>query len=673
MLGALTPKPIKCRSKGTVMKLESWDPLTSGQDVDAEILFAAKKREIKNILKSYVGMYDSFSELIQNAMDAVDRRATELEEPDYTPKLWLTVNLEENSFSITDNGIGFNEKEFKAFLAPNISFKNGGQTRGNKGVGATYIGYGFDYLQFGTKAPGHTFHGELLKGRDWVEDFHGIVTRPMVTSSEIADPAFEEISRGSTFKIKFGGISTRPKDLSWYSATTAEQWLFLLLIKTPLGAITFASESSKIKFQLKVVNKQGGISTLSEQSCSYIYPHLKLSASVNLKDVLAIQKKLQSQGKDSSDLPMKYLKANGIYEFFSTEDLLSLLSPNDKFDTLISQYQISAYGYFAYSTSIWDQFNDELAKLRKLYRVLKGGLQLANNQMIQGELITIPLTSNIGHQNQCHVIVHFVDADPDLGRKGFQPELKEAAEQISVEIVKRFQKWRRLLRTDTGAKNDITREGSLHDWVRAQEAHEIERPLSLTNKNFFAPTNEISITSEPVSEQDVIVLFNQLVAGGVIRGIKLLATSQTQQYDGVFKFIVRDPLSNHEYDRENNPLGVQQLQYNREYTSPPKILEYKFNIDALIREFESEYKSEKEIHLAIAWELGSECQRNYDVISLLDLDNLHLRDYHGITHILNSATTKFYVIALKELIDYLNSVEGVQEYHRKTYSGELFD
>ena len=70
MLGALTPKPIKCRSKGTVMKLESWDPLTSGQDVDAEILFAAKKREIKNILKSYVGMYDSFSELIQNAMDA---------------------------------------------------------------------------------------------------------------------------------------------------------------------------------------------------------------------------------------------------------------------------------------------------------------------------------------------------------------------------------------------------------------------------------------------------------------------------------------------------------------------------------------------------------------------------------------------------------------------------
>ena len=288
--------------------------------------------------------------------------------------------------------------------------------------------------------------------------------------------------------------------------------------------------------------------------------------------------------------------------------------------------------------------------------------------MIQGELITIPLSSNIGHQNQCHIVVHFTDADPDLGRKGFQPELKEAAEDISVAIVNRLKKWRKLLRNDTGANNNLTREGDLHEWLKSQEDHESKKPLHLNNKNFFAPTNEISITSEPLSEQDVIVLFNQLIAGGVIRGIKLLATSQTQQYDGVFKFSIKEPFTNHEFDKENNPLGVKELHYDREYLSPPKILEYKFNIDALIRDFETEYKSEKEIHLAIAWELGSECHRNYEVTSLLDLEHIHLREYHGITHILHSATSKFYVIILKELIDYLNSVDGVQEYQRNSYN-----
>jgi len=65
------------------MATNSWDPLMSGKNADTEIITAAQKREIKNILKSYVGMYDSFSELIQNGMDAVDKRANRLQEKNY--------------------------------------------------------------------------------------------------------------------------------------------------------------------------------------------------------------------------------------------------------------------------------------------------------------------------------------------------------------------------------------------------------------------------------------------------------------------------------------------------------------------------------------------------------------------------------------------------------------
>lgn len=292
--------------------------------------------------------------------------------------------------------------------------------------------------------------------------------------------------------------------------------------------------------------------------------------------------------------------------------------------------------------------------------------------MIQGELIAIPLTSNIGYQNQCHVLVHFKDADPDLGRKGFQPELKETAEKLSVSIVNRLKQWKPLLKSDTGAKPDIVKEIALHEWIREQEDHEKTNPLNLTNKNFFAPINEISITSEPQSEQDVIVLFNQLIAGGVIRGIKLLATSQVKQYDGVFKYVVKEPLINHEYHKENNPLGVQEFQFTSELTSPPKVLEYKYNIDGLINEFESEYKNEKDIHLAVAWEMGNEWTKKYEITSYLDLDNLHQRDFHGLTHQFDSGTTKFHVIILKELVEYLNDVEGVQSYQKENYSEDIF-
>jgi hypothetical protein len=660
-------------SKATTIDSNSWDPLMLRREADDEIISAAQKREIKNILKSYVGKYDCFSELIQNSMDAVDKRE-KIEDDKYRKQLWLKINLSENSFSITDNGIGFNEKEFKSFLAPNISYKNSRESRGNKGVGATYLGYGFDFIHFATKGNGHDFAGELTGGRRWVEDLEGIVTRPMVKQSDATSEEFDAIDRGSSFKIIFGGENTRPKDLSWYGANTAEQWMYLLLIKTPLGSIDYLKgDNTNIKFNLQVVSKAGQISVITDVDAKYIYPHLKIKASVHLKEVLNTQKKLIEEGKDASKIPIKYTRINGIYEYFNTDELIALRSGDEVYKQLLTDFEIEAYGYFTYSTSVWDQFNDSLAQLRKNYRVLRGGLQLANNHMTQGDLIAIPLTSNIGYQNQCHVIVHFKNADPDLGRKGFQPELKEVAELVSVLIVNRFKKWKTLLKSDTGAKPDIAKEVELHEWIKEQESHEKNFPLVLKNKHFFAPINEISITSEPQSEQDVVVLFNQLIAGGVIRGINLLATSQIKQYDGVFKYSVKEPLDHHVFDREKNPLGVAELHFKVAHTSPPKILEYKYNLDALIHEFESQYKNEKDIHLAVTWEMGSEWRKKYEATSLLDLDNLHLRDFHGLTHILDSGTSKFHVIVLKELLQYLNDVDGVQGHHKDTYGEDIFD
>ena len=76
-----------------------------------------------------------------------------MEDDDFTPNLWIRIDLKDNSLSVTDNGIGFSENDFRNFLAPNVSFKNQ-ENRGNKGVGATYLAYGFNFLQVGTKSPG---------------------------------------------------------------------------------------------------------------------------------------------------------------------------------------------------------------------------------------------------------------------------------------------------------------------------------------------------------------------------------------------------------------------------------------------------------------------------------------------------------------------------------------
>ncbi|MGL4667037.1 MAG: ATP-binding protein, partial [Saezia sp.] len=278
----------------------SWDPLEAAQDSDHEIITSAKKREIKNILKSYVGTYDPMSELIQNAMDSVEKRQS-LAGNNYQKKLIIKIDIQDNSFQVIDNGIGFNEDQFRAFIAPNISFKKNSSSRGNKGVGATYIAYGFNHLEVRTKNEDFQFSGHFKGGRDWIEDTSGIVYRPQITKISFNDDIFSSIDQGSSFKIKFGGNNTRPSDLSWYQASTPEQWLYILLVKTPLGHINIPSGSeSSIIFDLIVVNHCGEINSLKDIQAKYKFPHEEIKASQRLNFIRDVQVKAIENSKDPS-------------------------------------------------------------------------------------------------------------------------------------------------------------------------------------------------------------------------------------------------------------------------------------------------------------------------------------------------------------------------------------
>ena len=244
------------------MDLKNWDPLK--EVLATELLSATLKRQIKNILKSYTGWFDPFSELIQNALDAVDNRKKEKE---FIPTIYIDINLRENIICITDNGIGFSEDQFKSFLAPNVSFKQQ-RDRGNKGVGATYLGYGFNFLQIGTKTPEFSFVGTIKDGREWVEDNSGTKIRPKIQESDVIHKVFNNIDRGSTFSLKLVGEFIRPKDLKWVGATTADKWDVVLRLKTPLGGIYFTRPEFSFKCHLTVIDEDGVITEKDIVDCS---------------------------------------------------------------------------------------------------------------------------------------------------------------------------------------------------------------------------------------------------------------------------------------------------------------------------------------------------------------------------------------------------------------------
>ncbi|MBK8611859.1 MAG: ATP-binding protein [Chitinophagaceae bacterium] len=262
----------------TMNNFKPFDPLKAKSLADTEVAALAQKREIKNILGSYVGWYDPFCELIQNALDSIEERAAN--EDNYEPTIWIGINIKNNSLSVTDNGIGLDEDKFQKFLCPDISFKSG-KTRGHKGVGATYLAYGFNYIQVATKFPGFSAVGKMEGSRNWLNDENPSGNPQMKQDEKVYAKAFSEIDRGVSIFVKFDQ-STHPKDLKWIVADQAEEWLKILSVKTGLGAFT---ANNDIKVVLKVVDRDGTKTEVVQKGIEYFLPHNAVQKSASASEI----------------------------------------------------------------------------------------------------------------------------------------------------------------------------------------------------------------------------------------------------------------------------------------------------------------------------------------------------------------------------------------------------
>lgn len=466
--------------------IDGFDPLAddvSGSDSLLQIMDIARRRDVQNILKSYTGYFDLFSEATQNALDALEKNI-QANGKNYVPRIWIYIDVPNSRVRIVDNGCGMDEQQFKFCLRPNISFKTEAGTRGHKGVGATFLAYGFSFFKLQTRANGTAIAATLRQGRQWAEDQSGTIPRPKFQQIPFDVPELANQESGTCVEIVLGKASgERPKDLGWLGAQTAAQWLELLRIKTPLGGVYLNTPPFQPTIYLEVKSVEGVATKFDNFKAEYMYPHEMTGLKVqSLRSIEDAQKKIQGDSATKFQrTPSEYKKLDCIYEIWDKDTILSsdgvFPSLTEEQRILVEKHKVIVYGSFLRSARIWAEYNDDVLKLRKNSRIIHGGLQMASDFMVQGDLSVIPLTSAIGYQNNSHIIVHFTDGNPDLGRKVFQPELKGLAEALAIRVVTIFRRFLQFVKPDTGAQV-IAPDKELYDWKKSQEEYRDKYNLS---------------------------------------------------------------------------------------------------------------------------------------------------------------------------------------------------
>lgn len=110
------------------------------------------RRTLKNLFDSYHDTeMDILREIIQNSVDAIEDRFSNVERYSEEPEILLEIEKNNSTIKISDNGIGIIDEQISRLGRPSNTSKIEGQKRGYKGVGLSYVVWQTDLFRFATK------------------------------------------------------------------------------------------------------------------------------------------------------------------------------------------------------------------------------------------------------------------------------------------------------------------------------------------------------------------------------------------------------------------------------------------------------------------------------------------------------------------------------------------
>lgn len=274
---------------------------------DPELIETQIRDRASEVVRAYRHSWDVYSELIQNSVDAINRRYRILNDPDfylygeirerfpdfesdmsYTGRIEIKVDVRDREIEIRDNGVGIVREDIEEFLLPEGTDKSMGQEYGFKGYGLTYVAFISKkfYLASQPFVPASSqAHEFSLRGLfDWLTSDNGEVpfpSEPIPDTVPIEDDFDDEWS--TIVKVKlFDDYSTRFPAVS--SAEQAieltdserrlEGFKYILRTRTAIGNTRVLFSTAPIvpiTVTLSVIFPDG--STVEDTTVPYQYCH----------------------------------------------------------------------------------------------------------------------------------------------------------------------------------------------------------------------------------------------------------------------------------------------------------------------------------------------------------------------------------------------------------------
>ena len=678
--------------------------LTRASDPDA--VERRTKEQIEEVVRAYRHSWDVYSELLQNSVDAINRRFRILNDPNfylydnyrlnidlqpdeaYRGKIHISIDIPNKTIQVYDNGVGIPREKIEEFLLPTGGDKKVTQEYGFKGYGLTFIAFiseefRLESVPFHIKdlpKAGIELHGLF----QWLADQDNRTSFPNSPYPDVTGlgtqakwwNTYIKVKLAENYAERFPAVSSAENAIALAEAGwrevdgqyKPEGFEFILRTKTAIGNTRPLFNNAPlvpIDITLDVINSEGISSTGIPISYSYYHPRLHKEISIDSYDF-----------QDYYD--NRYTRAGVEKDFRGLFHAVTNITIGTR-RPLSCDIALSAIATRRL-TRIADDL--ELANFSSGDTEITYGIHLAIDGMPTG--LKIDDWDRRGNYLQRYYVV--VDADMDIsnqldpGRKGISDYYarlisKKVLDLLSTSTVNGSDPFNRYAsshlnhgRARGGGDDDLP---SLDFQNKVLQARDWQTDAQNNHPELYFSLQQLSrlLAFPEHDEQEVIALFYELQSLNIIKGYKTVYISGNAAYDAAFDYKINCTPDNI-YPRD--PLGIGQVTvdglqargldtwdhsrlFHHLSTYPELCVDFKRNLGAFLDEINrprSSSKNPNALDLLIFWDLqvpSSIPRELYTIDPITD----NRRRYHSTTHRLGLAghySTEIACISLKHVL-----------------------
>lgn len=593
------------------------------------------KSNIERIIASYRHDWDIYTELLQNAADAVLEHHGNLE----SGVISLSINTSERVVRVEDNGVGLAEDDISKILVNGKSLKR----KRNSGKFG-FMGFGFTFIAFQSSE----LKIESVKDGKYSSRTYSDLYKFVYNEGDLPNSYEEENNithidvpdrdNGTIITVKF------PSD---FPNESIEQTL--------QSAFNLCSNSSIFEAVIRTKTVVGNLEKVFDDNVKLF----NFKASIDEEEILVKTGYMSIQ-----EIVQRILKSDG--QHYTMENYKPIIDATEDLPTSIQKQARKAivltdiardvkigtrnaitanFLISATSKSHVNSFNESIGALNGGFAV-EHGTWLSICGMPIGVCI-----DPFDHSNYlpftviCDIQDESIRKELDAGRKGISSyRMEQIAEKARELLVDRnFIKYRGYV--VGGADQRIT--NPLYNPMKELEKLKKEKTFhSIGLVNSYLPPRE---------EQEVISIFIELLAIGVLIGYSAQVMSGFQVYDGLFSYKLKQDDGN--LYSESNKYGVYQkiFQQNGGVLEKDILVEFKTNLGQIYRDVEKNKKDVSQIDILVCWDAETTSSEDLqkekgDVLRARDVtENV----FYGVTHQLmglGRQQSALPIISLKHII-----------------------